>query len=42
MENGTFQVGETVTGVMPTAERNEDVDPNTIPNITFRVANPES
>ena len=38
METGTFQVGETVTGVMPTAEQNEDVDPNTVPNITFRVA----
>ena len=38
METGTFQVGETVTGVMPTTEQNEDVDPNTVPNITFRVA----
>ena len=38
METGTFQVGETVTGVMPTAERNDDVDPNAIANITFRVA----
>ena len=38
METGTFQVGETITGVMPTAERNEDVNPDTIANITFRVA----
>ena len=38
MESGTFQVGETVTGVMPTAERSEDVDPNAVFNITFRVA----
>ncbi len=38
MESGIFQVGETVTGVMPTAEQNEDIDPSAVPNVSFRVA----
>ena len=40
MASGTFQIGETVTGVMPTAEDVENVDDSTIASITFRVANP--
>jgi len=38
MESGTFQVGERVRGTMITAQNVTDVDPDTIPNIDFRIA----
>ena len=38
MSSGTFQVGETVEGVMVSSEANENVNQNTVANITFRVA----
>ena len=40
MTSGTFQITETVNGVMPTSEEQEEVNDNSSPNITFRVANP--
>ena len=37
MRQGTFQVGETVEGVMPSSLQ-DDEDDRTVPFITFRVA----
>ena len=37
MQQGTFQVGETVEGVMPSSLQ-DDEDDRTVPFITFRVA----
>ena len=37
MQQGTFQVGETVEGVMPSSLQ-DDEDDRTVANITFRVA----
>ena len=38
MSSGTFQVGETVSGVMRSSEDNENVNQSTVANIIFRVA----
>lgn len=38
MQSGIFLVGETVIGVMPTTENNDEVSSETVPYITFRVA----
>ncbi|MAB69176.1 MAG: hypothetical protein CMH89_06020 [Oceanicaulis sp.] len=38
MSSGTFQVGETVEGVMVSSEANENVNQSTVANISFRVA----
>jgi len=39
MNNGTFQVGETVVGTMPSSENSDLVNPAAVASIRFRVAN---